>query len=132
MPSRKFRRVTRHYAIETEPSWMPDGRSLVFTSDRGGRPQIYRIDLASGRTERLTYEGSWNARASVAADGRTMVLVHQADGAFHIAVQDLERERLLALTCIVRDEIRRSWDIGRGLGGWQREIPAALARGGCT
>ncbi|MCZ6831983.1 MAG: Tol-Pal system beta propeller repeat protein TolB [Gammaproteobacteria bacterium] len=104
LASRKFRRLTRHYAIETEPAWMPDGRSLIFTSDRGGRPQIYRIDVVTGRTERLTYEGSWNARASVAADGRTMVLVHRRNDAFHIAVQDLERERLQILTSTALDE----------------------------
>ena len=104
MPSRKFRRITRHYAIETEPSWMPDGRSLLFTSDRGGRPQIYRIDIVTGRTERVTFEGGRNARPSIAADGRTMVLVHQASDSFHIAVQDLERERLQILTSTALDE----------------------------
>ena len=47
-------RLTRHYAIDTEPAWMPDGESLLFTSDRGGRPQIYRYDFKSGNTERVT------------------------------------------------------------------------------
>ena len=43
--------VDPHFAIDTEPTWMPDGKSLLFTSDRGGKPQIYSYDL---RTKRLS------------------------------------------------------------------------------
>ena len=104
LASRKLERVTRHYAIDTEPAWMPDGRSIVFTSDRGGSPQIYEVDLPTGRTERLTFEGPWNARASLAADGRTMVMVQQIDNQFHVAVQDLLRNRVQILTATTLDE----------------------------
>ena len=83
---------------------MPDGRSVVFTSDRGGRPQIYRVEVTSGKTERLTYEGDWNARARVAADGRTMVMVQQKDEQFHISVQDLQQGRVQNLTSTTLDE----------------------------
>ena len=69
MASRRLTRVTRHYAIDTEPTWLPDGRSFLFTSDRGGQPQIYRYDLRSGLTERVTFEGNYNARARVAHVG---------------------------------------------------------------
>ena len=41
---------------------MPDGKSLLFTSDRGGRPQIYRYELATGNIERVTFEGRYNAQ----------------------------------------------------------------------
>jgi TolB protein len=83
---------------------MPDGRSLLFTSDRGGRPQIYRVDIATGKTERVTFDGPWNARASVAADGRTMVMVQQKNGQFQIAVQDLQGGRVQTLTSTTLDE----------------------------
>jgi TolB protein len=104
LASRRLTRVTRHYAIDTEPSWMPDGRSFLFTSDRGGRPQIYRYDLQSGLTERVTFEGNYNARARVAQDGRNVVLVHQRDGEFQIAIHDLVTSRLQVLTNTQLDE----------------------------
>ena len=48
LATKQLKQLTRHYAIDTEPAWMPDGNSLLFTSDRGGKPQIYRYDLRSG------------------------------------------------------------------------------------
>lgn len=97
-------RLTRHYAIDTEPAWMPDGESLLFTSDRGGRPQIYRYDFKSGNTERVTFEGTYNARARVAADGRNIALVHRKDRKYHIAVFDIVTNRLQIMTETNLDE----------------------------
>ena len=94
VPGRSLRRVTRHAsAIDTEPAWTPDGKSLIFTSDRGGRPQIYRVDLRTSLTERLTYQGDYNARARLLPDGRHLVYVHRREGVYHIAWQDLETDQ---------------------------------------
>ena len=104
LASKRLTRATKHYAIDTEPAWMPDGKSLLFTSDRGGRPQIYRYILQTGSTERVTFEGSYNARARVAQDGRNVVMVHQRSGQFHIALHDLVSNRLTVLTSTKLDE----------------------------
>ena len=40
-------RVMTSNAIDTEAHFTPDGKSLLFTSDRGGSPQIYRLNLGS-------------------------------------------------------------------------------------
>ncbi len=102
--SRQFTRVTRHFGIDTEPSWSADGKSLVFTSSRGGKPQIYRKHLQTGKVERLTFEGDYNARGRLSSDGRYLVMVHRRQGIFHIAVLDLERNRLRVLTQTDLDE----------------------------
>jgi Tol biopolymer transport system component len=47
-------RITRDPANENDPAWAPDGRSLVFTSDRDSRGDLYRLVLASGALTRLT------------------------------------------------------------------------------
>ncbi|RUW20560.1 Tol-Pal system beta propeller repeat protein TolB, partial [Mesorhizobium sp. M4B.F.Ca.ET.013.02.1.1] len=39
--SRSTTRLTNSTAIDTSPSYSPDGSQVVFTSDRGGRAQIY-------------------------------------------------------------------------------------------
>ncbi|HKJ77059.1 MAG TPA: Tol-Pal system beta propeller repeat protein TolB, partial [Gammaproteobacteria bacterium] len=84
LESGEMTRITRHYGIDTEPDWAPDGGSLLFTSDRGGRPQIYRVNVgrsgAQGRPERLTFEGTYNARGSFSPDGKRITMVHGDGG----------------------------------------------------
>ncbi|HET6470271.1 MAG TPA: Tol-Pal system beta propeller repeat protein TolB [Pseudomonadales bacterium] len=104
LATRELRRITRQRGADTEPSWTADGKSLVFTSDRGGKPQIYQIEIATGLTQRLTFEGDYNARARMLPDGKHMVFVHRNDGVFHIAVMDLDKGRLMALTSTSLDE----------------------------
>ncbi len=97
-------RLTRHPAIDTEPDWMADGSGIVFTSDRGGRPQIYRYDFASGLTDRLTFVGDYNARARIMPTGEHIVFIHRRENRYHLAIQDLARDRISVLTQTALDE----------------------------
>ena len=82
-------RLTRNVAIDTEPAWAPDGQSIYFTSDRSGGPQIYRVETYLGAdVERVTYEGSYNARARVSPDGTQLAVVHRVQSNYRIAVVD--------------------------------------------
>lgn len=71
-------RLTNGPAWDREPAWSPDGKSLVFTSDRSGAGDIYRLrlrgDAADGAPERLTTDPAPEAEATVAADG-TVIFV---------------------------------------------------------
>ncbi len=40
--------------LNTSPQWSPDGRSILFVSDRTGIANLYRLDLDTGRSVRLT------------------------------------------------------------------------------
>lgn len=103
--SARFSRITNNInSIETEPNWTPDGQSLLFTSDRGRGPQIYQQNLASNRAKRITWEGNYNASASLTPNGKTMVLINRTNGIFNVAVQDLETNSLQTLTKTSLDE----------------------------
>ncbi|MBN0986068.1 Tol-Pal system beta propeller repeat protein TolB [Amphritea pacifica] len=104
LQQRRLTRITHHFGIDTEPSWSPDGQSLIFTSDRGGQPQIYSIYLPTRDVTRLTFEGQYNARGRLTQDGRFLAMVHQSNGSFHIAVQDLRTGRVDLLTETFMDE----------------------------
>jgi len=98
LANQSLTRLTNNPAIDTEPVWAPDGRSIVFTSDRGGSPQLYRVATWGGQASRLTFDGKYNAGADISPDGRKIAMVHGENGAYRIAVLDLESGLLRVLT----------------------------------
>src|SRR3569833_2064056 len=83
-------RITDDPAVDTEPVWTSDGRSLYFTSDRAGGPQIYRIGVNPGEhPRRITFGGNYNARPRLTPDGTQLAMVTLDNGNYRIAVQDI-------------------------------------------
>ncbi|HSQ03047.1 MAG TPA: Tol-Pal system beta propeller repeat protein TolB [Burkholderiales bacterium] len=92
-------RVTTSSAIDTEPNFSPDGQWLLFTSDRGGSPQIYRVSVGGGPAQRLTFEGSYNVSPRYAPDGKSFAFVQRTGGGrFNVAVQDFASKQVQVLT----------------------------------
>ncbi|MCP5093209.1 MAG: Tol-Pal system beta propeller repeat protein TolB [Gammaproteobacteria bacterium] len=102
--SRQAKRLTTHRAIDTEGTWSPDGRYIYFTSDRAGGPQVYRVSANGGAPERITFEGSYNARPRLSPDGTRMAMVHNDGGNYRIAVMNLAKKDLLVVSTGRQDE----------------------------
>ena len=99
LKNKALRRLTKHWGIDTEPAWMPDNKSLVFTSGRSGKPQLYELSLDKGaRPKRLTFEGRYNANASVSPDGKMIAFVHGANNSYKIAVLHKDTRMMQVLT----------------------------------
>lgn len=96
--SQVLTRLTDGPAIDTEPAWTADGRQVLFTSDASGGPQIYRVPSSGGRAQRVTFDGSYNARPRVSPDGNSLAVVHNDRGNYRIATIDLARSALQVLT----------------------------------
>jgi TolB protein len=88
LASRQLTQITRHFSIDTEAAWSPDGRTIYFTSDRAGKPQIYQVPASGGEATRLTFSGEYNARITVAADGRRFAMAQGDGNRYRIAVLD--------------------------------------------
>jgi TolB protein len=96
--SQSLTRLTDDPAIDTEAVWAPDGKSVFFTSDRAGSPQIYRVGLQPGEhPKRITFTGNYNARPRISPDGSQLAMVTM-DGGYRIAVQDMSNGSVRVLS----------------------------------
>jgi gamma-glutamyltranspeptidase len=72
-PTGPWVRATAGRAWDRDPAWTPDGRALVFSSDRGGRFDLWRVTLRAngsmGEPERLTSTPEAESAPTVAPDG---------------------------------------------------------------
>ena len=100
-------RMTNQFAIDTESSWSPKGNKILFTSGRSGSPQIYELDLRrlNSKAKRISFEGSYNAKASYLPNEEGIIFVHRsADGFFHIALKYKKENFIRILTEAKMDE----------------------------
>jgi TolB protein len=79
------RNVTNHPAFDGWPTWSPDGRWVVFASNRDGNPyrgQIYALRAGDSAPRALTSGGWSRAQPAFAPDSRhILVYESQEDGA---------------------------------------------------
>ncbi|MBK6528338.1 MAG: PD40 domain-containing protein [Deltaproteobacteria bacterium] len=73
---RATRALTQHThdrALDTSPSYSPDGRWLLWSSDRTGIANLYAMEVATGRVRQVTNTvlGAW--QPNVSPDGRTLI-----------------------------------------------------------
>ena len=85
-----LRQLTTDAAIDTEATWSPDGRTIFFTSDRSGGPQIYKVGTEPGpRAQRVTFDsGPYNARPRLSPDGKLIAVVNGSNNTYQIGVFD--------------------------------------------
>lgn len=79
------RQLTNTRGINVEPQWA-NNSTLVFTSDRSGQPQLYQTSTAGNGDSRLSFNGSYNAGASIA--GNSVAMVRQSGGTSRITLMN--------------------------------------------
>ncbi|SRR5579871_1108117 len=93
-------RVTDASVDEDESAWWPDGRSLVFESERSGNSDIYRMRLpdAPDGAIALTSGLANNVHPSWSPDGKWIAFESNRDGTPNIFVMDADGRQVRNLT----------------------------------
>ena len=64
------RMLLERSVLDMNPSFSPDGRSVLFTSRRNGSADIYRVRIDGSRLEQLTDDPAFDDQAVMSPDGR--------------------------------------------------------------
>jgi len=98
LASGKTKRLTSSAAIDTAPSYSPNGRQIVFESDRGGSQQIYWMPASGGTARRISFGAGRYGTPVWSPRGDLIAFTKIVGGRFHVGVMRLDgsEERLLS------------------------------------
>ena len=96
--------------MDYSPSFSPDGKWVVFTSERNGSADIYRIHPDGSGLERLTDDPAFDDQAVLSPDGKALAFVSsRGTGRAHIWLLDLASRRARLLTPSSGSDFRPAW-----------------------
>jgi TolB protein len=84
--SKATTRLTDTAAIDTAPSFSPDGSRICFESDRGGRQQIYVMGANGGQAQRISFSEGAYSTPVWSPRGDYIAFTKQAQGRFAIGI----------------------------------------------
>ena len=97
LKSMNLSRLTKFKGIDTAPSYSPDGKDIVFESDRSGRQQIYTMNLKSKKIKRISFGKGKYATPVWSPRGDLIAFTKFLNGEFYIGVmyKDGKGERVV-------------------------------------
>ena len=97
-------------SLDYNPAWSPDGQWIVFTSERNGSADLYRVKPDGTGLERLTTNRAYEDQADVSPDGQKLAFVStRADGTADLWIRDFGTNRETPLTSGLSGDFRPAW-----------------------
>lgn len=80
------KRLTKTPAIDTTPSYSPDGKSIAFSSDREDGQQIFMMDNDGSSVKRISFGGGSYSKPIWSPDGKSIAFTKIKGNRFYIGV----------------------------------------------
>src|SRR5688572_28857718 len=107
---RNPRKLVAGLALEYNASFSHDGQWIVFTSERHGSADIFRVRADGMGLERLTDDPAFDDQAALSPDGRSLAFVStRTAGTTDIYILDLKTRTVRNLTNSPGGDFRPSW-----------------------
>jgi Tol biopolymer transport system component len=104
------RPLTQPGSLDYNPSWSAKGNWIVFTSERNGSADLYRIHPDGTGLERLTDDPAYDDQAAFSPDGSKVVFVStRASGRANLWILDAASHKAKPLTSGNGGDFRPSW-----------------------
>jgi Tol biopolymer transport system component len=78
------RSLTGGPTVDRQPAFSPDGRRVVFSSDRSGSLDLWSLDVATGAVSRLTFDAADDWDPHWSPDGKHLLWSSNRSGHFEI------------------------------------------------
>lgn len=101
--------LTSNTAIDYNPSWSPDGSTIVFLSWRDGNKEVYVMKSDGSSQTNLTNNTSEDDEPSWSPDSKRLAFTSRRFGSKDIFVMNVDGTGLIRLTSSQLDEIQPSW-----------------------
>ena len=98
LATRVSRRITNSSAIDVSASFAPDGKQIVFNSDRSGRRHLYIASLDGKNVKRISRESGSYYTPVWSPRGDMIAFTKQEGGQFYIGLMETDgsNERMIA------------------------------------
>ena len=102
-------RLTESDEPEYDLSWSPDGKKLLFVTERDGNAEIYVMEASGNKQTRLTYNDVKDHQPVWSPDGKTIAFVSELDGDSDIFIMNDKGEKQTRLTNNESEDFGPSW-----------------------
>jgi TolB protein len=104
-----LQQVTKGQTINKSPSWSPDSRALLYTSYKRHNPDLYSIDLDSGRETLVSQRAGLNLGGKWSPDGSLLAVTVEDHGNSDIVVMDRSGKIVRRLTDNWAIDVSPTW-----------------------